>query len=181
MGDGLLHVTEPRPDLGVPLLAERGDRPCLVRWSRAMGLPDGWPDFEGLALRFAAETAGGGDLLLASTGTCKVARHVLLLRGAGRHGVLSSLIPVASQAGPLLFRATPVDDADPPQRYRISVAVGLSDWDDVAVLDAAWGPDQPIRFDPVTRPLAGIRQYAGVTALREPAYALARKAASAKT
>lgn len=37
VGDGVLHVLAPLPELGVPLLAEVGDRSCVVRWSRAMG------------------------------------------------------------------------------------------------------------------------------------------------
>ena len=180
VGEGVLRVTSPRPDLGVPLLATPGDRPCLARWSRAMGLPAPWPDFEGLALRFAPEVDGGGDVLLASTGTGRIDRHVLLLRRPGRHGPQSTLLPVATKAGPLLVRAMPEGAGEPPRRFRVGVALGSSDWDDIGVLEVTWGGDEPIRFDPVRHQLAGTRQYAVVTTLREPAYLLARKASSAR-
>jgi hypothetical protein len=179
VGDGVLHVLAPRPELGVPLLAEAGDRSCVVRWSRAMGLPAPLPDFEGLALRFADEQ-GGGDVLLASTGTGRVDRHLLLLRSPGQHGPQSTLLPVESAAGPLLLCATPADDGHPPERFRVAVAVGSGDWQDVAALTVAWGSDVPMRFDPVERQLPGTRQYPLVTTLRQPAYRLARWFASAR-
>ena len=180
VGDGVLRVTAPRPDLGVPLLATAGDRPCLARWSRAMGLPSPLPDFEGLALRFPPEVDGGGDVLLASTGTGRVDRHVLLLRRPGHHGPQSTLLPVATRAGGLLVRAMPEGDAEPPRRFRVGVALGSSDWHDVGELEVTWGADEPIRFDPVEHQLAGTWQYPVVTTLREPAYALARRFAPAR-
>lgn len=180
VGDGVLRVISPRPDLGVPLLATAGDRPCLARWSRAMGLPAPLPDFEGLALRFAPEVAGGGDVLMASTGTGRVGRHLLLLRRPGHHGPQSTLLPVATDAGPLLVCATPEGSDEPPRRFRVRVALGSSDWDDVGMLEVTWGHDEPIRFDPVEHQLVGTRQYPVVTTLREPAYFLARKGASAR-
>src|SRR4051812_37271382 len=47
VGTGILDVTDPRPELGVPLLSERRSHTCLVRWSRAAGLPEPLPDVEG--------------------------------------------------------------------------------------------------------------------------------------
>lgn len=179
VGDGVLHVLAPLPELGVPLLAEVGDRSCVVRWSRAMGLPAPLPDFEGLALRFPADQ-GGGDVLMASTGTGRVERHLLLLRGPDHHGPQSTLLPVATDAGPLLLCATPSDDGHPPERFKVAVAVGSGDWQDVGALTVAWGPDMPMRFDPVEHQLPGTRQYPVVTTLREPAYRLARLFASAR-
>lgn len=178
VGHGVLHLTAPRPDLGVPLLSSAGEYPCLVRWSRAMGVPDSLPDFEGLALRFPGDE--GGDVLLASTGTGRLGRHVLIPRRAGRHGPQSTLLPVATDAGPLLLCAEPEGDARPPGRFRLSVALGSSDWDEVGVLFVTWGPDEPIRFDPVEHQLEGTRQYPLLATMREPAYRLARKAASAR-
>ena len=46
-----LRIDVPKPDLGVPLLRDRGVHPCTVRVSRAIGTPDGWWDIGGLALR----------------------------------------------------------------------------------------------------------------------------------
>ena len=52
--------------------------------------------------------------------------------------------------------------------------------EDVGALTVAWGPDMPMRFDPVEHQLPGTRQYPVVTTLREPAYRLARLFASAR-
>lgn len=185
VGQGVLDVTSPRPALGVPLFASQGERPCLVRWSRAMGLPRPLPDFEGLALRFEDPTS---DVLLASTGTGAVGRHLLVLRRPGHHGAQSTLLPVATKAGPLLLRADPVDEpaegadgAELPTRFDVALALGSSDWDHVGSLRVTWGDDRPQRFDPVEHQLPGTEQYPVVRSLREPAYAVARLAARART
>src|SRR5688500_2047410 len=85
-GTGVLTVTEPAPDLGIEAIARTGTRPCRARWSRAMGLPQGWPDIEGLALRLEDAAADGGDadLLFASTGHRSWSRYLLTMRRPGR-------------------------------------------------------------------------------------------------
>src|SRR3982750_2638745 len=72
----------------VPLLDERGRRPCVVRLSRGIGLPDGAPDINGLAIR-VLDAHGPGhhqDFLLASSGVGLLSRH--------------ALVPAASYAAP---------------------------------------------------------------------------------
>lgn len=89
---------------GVVLLDDPGPHPCLVRWSRATGLRDG-PDIEGLAVRLQGPTAG--DVLVASTGTGVLTRHVLVVRGRRDHGPLTTLLPLSTPTGPLLLRFDP--------------------------------------------------------------------------
>ena len=183
VGDATLEITAPQPDLGVPLLEATGTHRCIARWSRAIGLPSPLPDFEGLAIRFEEPTA---DLLFASTGTGAVSRFLLVPRRAGTHGSQTTLLPVSSAAGTsLVFRVTPAagtdPDEEPPRRFDLAVATSGSVWQPTGVLDVAWGPDRPMRFDPVENLLPGTEQYPLVRMLREPAYFMARRGSAART
>jgi hypothetical protein len=177
VGSGVLEVTSPRPDLGVPLLAATGEHRCTVRWSRSVGLPSPLPDVEGFAVRFAGPAA---DVLFSGTGTGRIGRFLLVPRLAGRHGPQGTLLPVATDAGSLLLLVTPLDDAEPPTRWELAVAQGGSDWTAVGTFRVEWGDDRPLRFDPVEHQLPGTSQYPLVAALREPAYAAARLGARAR-
>lgn len=179
-GTGDLTVTDPLPDLGVDALARVGTHPCTLRWSRSMGLPEGWPDIEGMALRLPTGGSDGGvaDVLLASTGTHGLPRYLLLLRANGRFGHQTSLLPVRTPAGPATFMIAP--DAEPvgglpPAAYTLHVALGAGDWVRVGRIEITWSErDTTERFDPLTNQLAGTEQYPFVLALREPPYAAAR-------
>ena len=179
-GTGQLVVTDPAPQLGIPVLAAEDSRPCEVRWSRAMGLPQGWPDIEGMALRLpgAAGDGGAADVLFASTGSHAWSRYLLTLRGPGRFGRLTTLLPVLAAGRAVTFMLVPdggtVDDL-PPTVYAVHVARGTGRWAPVGRIDVAWsGRDTTERFDPITHQLAGIEQYPLVCAIREPAYLSAR-------
>lgn len=188
VGNGRLRITAPQRELGVPLLAEQATHLCTVRWSRAIGLPAPLPDFEGLAIRLHDPQA---DLLFASTGTGAVTRFVLVPRASGTHGSQTTLLPVASDGGgSLVFRVTPAEGAfgdgatsvdDPPTRFDLAVAHSGTGWVEVGVLDVDWGPDRPMRFDPVENLLPGTEQYPVVRFLREPAYFMARRGSAART
>ncbi len=102
-GTGTISVT-PGPGSGVVLLDDPGPHPCLVRWSRATGKREG-RDLEGLAVRIEGPAAG--DVLLASTGTGTVGRHVLTVRDRHDHGPLTTLLPLSTGRGPLLVRLDP--------------------------------------------------------------------------
>lgn len=171
VGEATLDITVPRPDLGVPIFQRQGERACTVRWSRSVGLPDSWPDFEGMAVRFHDPVS---DILFASTGTGVVGRHVLVPRAGHTHGPLTTLLPVSTTAGPLLLALTPVDDGEPPTLFHVSVALEGEEWDRVGLLRVTWGEDREMHFDPVTNQLPGTEQYAVVRAVREPAYLFAR-------
>lgn len=190
-GTGHLTVTDPAPDLGIEAIARTATRPCRARWSRAMGLPQGWPDVEGLALRLegAAPDGGDADLLFASTGGRAWSRYLLTMRGPGHFGPLTTLLPVRAGGRAVTFRLSPepdlrpdaLPDVLPPSSYALEVARGTGAWEPVGRVDVAWSEeDTSDRFDPVARPLAGLEQYAFVRGLREPAYVAARAVARAR-
>ena len=151
-----------------------------------MGLPQGWPDIEGLALRLPGAGPDGGpaDLLFASTGERAWSRYLLTLRLPRHFGRLTTLLPVRADGRAVVFGLVPLapgDDGLPPAAYALSVARGAGPWRRVGRLDVQWSETDTLdRFDPVTRPLAGIDQYAFVAALREPAYVAARAVARAR-
>lgn len=167
---------------GSPLLDEPGEYECVVRASHAAGTGPERPDIEGLALRILAPATAEvlADVLFASTGVGRLSRHVLAVRRPGRHAALTTLLPVRSPSAPLYLRADPLDPGSRPwpAAYRILWAHGLGQWQPAATLTVTWGEpqDAPERFDPVQFPLPGTTQYAPITALREPAYLLARRA-----
>lgn len=172
VGDADLEITAPQPEFGVPLLAEPGSHRCTVRFSRTVGLPPPLPDIEGLALRVEGSSA---DLLFASTGAGRLGRFAITLRPADRHGPQSTVLPVSTAGGSLLLQVTPLDQSDPPVQWGLAVAHVGSEWRSVGVLRVAWGPDRPVRFDPVRHVLPGTSQYRLVEVLRQPAYLLSRR------
>jgi hypothetical protein len=172
-GTGLLTVRLGAPS-GVVLLDDPGPHPCLVRWSRATGLHDG-PDIEGLAVRLSGPAAG--DVLVASTGTGTVTRHLLTVRGRREHGPLTTLLPLSTPSGPLLLRFDPLTDGlDPPSAYRFLVAAPGRPWHERGRLDIAWADtDCTRRHDPVGRPPAGTWTHPLLARLREPSYAASQQ------
>ncbi|MEU2180694.1 phosphodiesterase [Streptomyces thermolilacinus] len=78
---------------GVAFLDRAGRYGVTVRWSRAAGLPSPLPDALGLALR-VTDGAGPGrpfDLLLTSSGTGRVTRHLPVLRTDAVGGAYATL------------------------------------------------------------------------------------------
>jgi hypothetical protein len=151
-----------------------------------MGLPQGWPDIEGLALRLpgAAPDGGDADLLFASTGEHPWTRYLLTLRPPRRFGRLTTLLPVRARGRAVTFGLSPLTegaDGLPPSAYALEVARGAGPWERLGRLAVVWSAGDTLdRFDPVARPLAGIEQYGFVEALREPAYVAARTVARAR-
>lgn len=177
-GEGLLTVV-PGPTSGVVVLDDPGPYACVVRWSRAMGRQRG-RDIEGLALRIE----GQGDVLFASTRTGVLGRHLLVPRRPGRHGPLSTLLPLQTGRGSLLLALDPVPRSgstssaglragvvEPPTAYRLLVSAPGRPWHPRGRLEIAWsGQDTPRRHDPVGHPPVGTWFHPFWARLRDPSY-----------
>jgi hypothetical protein len=181
---------------GVPWLDEPGATRVSLRVSRAMGLPAGWADIYGIAMRIPLPdrhppAEPWADLLFASTGDTAYGRFVLLPRSGAARGPLTTLLPVRAPAGPLLLRLMPegngsapgsslsdLSDLSLPRSMTLSYAVGRGPWMNVAEVVVgrpnAGRPDRE-RHDPITAELPGTEPYDVVRRLREPAYRAARK------
>jgi hypothetical protein len=167
-----LYRTGVEPMLGVEFLDASGIDEVVVRESRAIGLPHRLPDIHGLAIRVPNADGTYGDLLFASTGRGRLSRFLLTASRSTYGRPMTTLLPYATAAGPLLLSARAVGE----ETIEISCAIGGGDWRHVADLrlstqDAA---DQDISFDPVLNRLPGLEQYGWVERLREPAYGEAR-------
>ncbi len=159
--------------VGVLWLDEPGVDDVLVRRSRAVGLPEGFPDIHGLAVRVPLAGGGHGDLLLAMTGSGRLSRFVLTVGRTPYSRPLTTLLPYRTPAGPRLIRAVACD----AQSYRLAVAAPGGAWLELGLLElaATSGPDPTLSFDPVRHPIPGLETYEWVRRLREPAYATARR------
>jgi hypothetical protein len=161
------------PRSGVPWLDEPGEDPVEVRLSRAIGLPEGLPDIHGLAVRVHGGS-GHADVLLASTGTGRLTRHVLTASRDPAGRPLTTLLPYATDSGPVVLGA----ESAGPDEYRLSWSHPARPWHEFGTLYLAGRSDARIDFDPVLHPVPGLRQYSWVRRLREPAYRTARRSRS---
>ncbi|MFD1506060.1 hypothetical protein FE374_18340 [Georgenia yuyongxinii] len=155
-------------------LGRRGTHEVLARFSRAVGLPQGWPDIQGLALRWPG-LSGPNDLLLASTGTGPWGRYMLTVRRRPLGGALGSLMPYATAAGPVLLSAQPTGE---PRHLTLRWATPRGPWHPCAdlVWDQAGTADAPVRFDPVRHCPDGLATYPWADRARRYAYRWARAA-----
>jgi len=163
------HGSETRT--GVAWLDDPGEDEAIVRLSRAVGLPDAWPDIHGLALRLGAEAAPG-DLLFASTGRGRVGRFLLAAARRPQGRPMTTLLPYRTGLGPVLLGAFPAA----PGTYELCWARGTGAWHDFGVLELTGrARSGEISFDPLRHRIDGLEQYPAVTLLREPAYRSARR------
>jgi hypothetical protein len=157
---------------GSPWLDEPGVDSGLVRFSRTLGTPQGWPDVFGLALRFT-DAAGTHDLVLATTGMAPLARHLFRPHRTVRSDY-GSLLPYVTATGPVLLAARPLED----NAFSLEVASPLGAWERFATLhvsaETTQSVDGQVAFDPVLHPLPGLAFPAVVQGLRGPSYAAAR-------
>lgn len=160
---------------GVAWLDEPGHDDVVVRRSAAIGLPDGYWDIQGLALRLPQwEDA---DLLLANTGAGPLTRFVLLPARAAQISGYTSLLPYPTPVGPLFLRAVPDGD----EAYTLAYAIGRGEWVHFGRLDlVVRSPEEP-SFDPVRSPHPELGNYRWVERLRAPAYVTARRSRGERT
>jgi hypothetical protein len=97
----------PEP-VGAAWVDEPGADEGAARISRSAGLPDGWPDVWGLALRVdaAQSPSGVADLMLATSFPGLATRHALALR-RGLRAPLSCVLPYRTASGRLLMIGVP--------------------------------------------------------------------------
>jgi len=177
---------------GVPWVDGTAQSPYVARISRAVGTAAPLPDIPGLALRWQY---GGRqcDLLFAGTGLGRANRFVLVPRRSILGGAMTTLFPLSSPRGPLLFAVTPGPGA--PQCSSTAELVGVvatrpltltlsyaglgGPWTRFAtlVLDGTVddsNTDPVLRFHPVSATPVGLHQYEVLERLRRGAYVGAR-------
>jgi hypothetical protein len=156
---------------GVPWIDEAGQDDVLVRLSRAVGLPEPFPDVHGLALRIPTVNGAHADLLFASTGWGRVGRFLLTAGFSAHSRPMTTLLPYRTAAGSLLLGLVPQEGG----RYDLACATATGHWSTFGELvTVARVPDALLSFDPVRNRLPGLEPYDWVVRLREPAYHRAR-------
>jgi hypothetical protein len=170
---GVVRRTGSQTPAGVPWLDEPGEDQVLVRLSRAVGLPSGFPDIHGLALRVPLPDGRRADLLLASTGLGRATRFVLTASRSPQGRPLTTLLPYRAPRGPVVLGARPAREGS----YDLLWSAPGGTWHPFGelVLTAAAGADPDVSFDPLLNTLPGLENYEWVRRLREPAYATARR------
>ncbi|MEU1041885.1 phosphodiesterase [Streptomyces sp. NPDC005907] len=100
---------------GVPWLAAPARHTALVRWSRAAGLPRSWPDAMGLAVRVEAAAGPGRplDLLLTTSGSGRLGRHLPRMRTNAVGGPYSTLLSYRFGNRPRIIAAFPQSPIPP--------------------------------------------------------------------
>lgn len=169
-----LEITAAVPELG-QALGTPGRHAAVARFSRGGGLPDGWPDIQGVALRWQGPT-GDQDVLLATTGTGPVGRYVLRLHRRALSGTFTSLLPYRGPRGPVLLSAEP----DGARMLMLGWARPRGEWSTFGTLRLLEDPgatvDRAVRFDPVLNAPTGLTSYRSWRRLRLPAYRWSRRA-----
>ncbi|NUQ31839.1 MAG: phosphodiesterase [Dermatophilaceae bacterium] len=176
--DAELRVDDPQPDLGIPVLEDRGAHACTVRVSRAIGTPSGWWDIGGLALRLpgAGPGAGPADLLFATTGTGRATRHLLRPVRHAAERALTTLLPTTAAGRSLVLLVRPTTRDEEPRQYELAVGADGGDWRPVGLIDLRHErAAEELRYDPIVNELSGTTPSSWVVAMREPAYRWARR------
>jgi hypothetical protein len=185
--------------LGAPFLDEPGSGTGVARISRSAGLPDGWPDVWGLALRLdlAQAPSGIADLLLAGAFAGPVARHALALR-RGLQAPLTCVLPYRTATGRLIMIGAPERSPALPSgredlaahlaEHTLTLTLAAAEprgrWRPFATLTAGGtvlgtgdGHDEreDVSFEPVLNPLPGLALPEPLATIRSRAYAGARR------
>ncbi|MEV4537500.1 phosphodiesterase [Asanoa sp. NPDC049518] len=143
---------------GIPLLDRPGVHPAVVRLSRGAGLPRGWPDVLGVAVRVPDGGGAGVDLdLLVSTtvGAAPIARSIPLPRRS-LASTYTSIAGYPTRRGRRLLAVLP----DGPGGFRVCTATRLGRWR-VAGRIVLGAPlpaehDRRLAFDPLMTAVPGV-------------------------
>lgn len=178
------------PGIGVPFVDRAGVDEVVARESKGVGLPPGFPDIHGLAIKVPLGGAtvdeardGSGrhaDLLLSTNGWGPVTRFLVVPSAGMTTRPLTTLFPYRSPRGPVLLGARYVDE----RHVELAVAGLRSDWRVFADLHLALaepGPtgdgidDPELEFDAILNELPELPNYDWVRRVRAPSYAVARR------
>ena len=167
----LERVGVPGQVTGSAFLDGAGEDQALVRLSRSVGLRSPRHDVNGLALRVPA--AGGGDLLLSTTGWGRLTRYALVPHRSPRAGNFTCLVPYRTPTGPVHIGAR----ASGADRFELFWARPTGGWHRFAelVLQGGPGTDQDVSFDAILHMFEGLENYEWYRRLRAPSYAAARR------
>ena len=176
---GTIHRNGLEPRVGVRWIDEPGTDDVQARLSRAIGLPSGWPDIFGLAIRVPMGPDSHGDVLFATTGRTVPGRFVLFPGRTPTARTYSTLIPYRTASGPLLLAARP----DREGRFTLACAGPAGPWRTFGLLRLTAIPtgdlgdvdDVGPSFDPVLNQLPGLAYYPWAARIREGSYRAARK------
>jgi hypothetical protein len=123
---GRLVVTDPDSGLAAALGGAASGTAVLVRLSKAIGIPAGYPDLLGFAMRIQRPGRGPVDLLLTSTGRHRVTDNLLAPARGWLRNPYSTLLPYRTPHGRAVLRVV----AEDPER-----AVGARPADVVAAVE----------------------------------------------
>lgn len=175
---------------GVAFIDHAGTDEVIARESNGIGLPAGFPDIHGLAIKVplggatADEVRAGegryADLLLSTNGWGPVTRFLVLPSSGLTTRPLTTLFPYRGPRGAVLIGARYVDG----RHVELAVAGLRSDWQVFADLHLA--PEEPgptgdgvddpsLEFDAILHELPDLRNYDWVRRVRAPSYAVARR------
>jgi hypothetical protein len=174
----------------VPWLAGPAEDPATVRLSRGAGLPPGFPDLLGLAVRVPGGD-GPVDVLLSSAGRGRLTRQVPAARRDAAT-TYTSIMGYRSDAGTLRLAAWPAAGTGPLPAEPAALAAALGGAEFVLAVARGAGPwrpfgrlrllrpvedvDRDVRYDAVRHPPPGLVPDGPMARFRAPAYATAHRA-----
>jgi hypothetical protein len=165
-----LRIAEHGRVYGVPLLDRPGAFRAIVRLSRGAGLPPGWPDVMGLAVRILDADGAGADAdLLVSTvlGAAPLARQVPFPRRR-HHGPYTTVAGYRTTGGRRYLAMWPEGDG----RFVVAAGGRFGRFRSIGeiVLHARVPDDATLAFDPVRCRPTGLIPDGALQRLRAVAY-----------
>src|SRR5687768_7658726 len=175
------------------VLARPRQHDAIVRFSRAVGLPDGLPDLLGMAIKLP-DLYGTGwdqDWLMVTSGTDPVSRHLLLPARNLLGRPYSTILPYRRPGGSVTFAAKATDGARARSlnelvaevqggRVEFEFTVAPEGGDHVRLgtlklLGVSATPERPLRFNPWNSS-SELRPSGALNELRRETYAASQKA-----